>query len=254
MENLKYYSHEYFLTAGECNPQKEMPLPLLVSRLIEVATEHANIWGVGYAKLIEDNQAWVLSRVTIEMTDYPHVNEAYAINTWVEGYNRYFSQRNFEIVDNRGKVLGYARTIWLVIDMATRTMVDISNLSYVISNIYDKECPIEPQSRMKAIDVVSRVEKHTFQYAETDINRHVNSVRYVELLLNQWSMEHYEFNRVKRFEIAYVKECLGGTEYDVEVNETNTQDVMVEISNESDGMKESNCRARFVFERRKLTN
>ena len=55
MENLKYYTRDFFMTAGECTPQKEMPLPLLVSRLIEVATEHANIWGVGYAKLVEDN-------------------------------------------------------------------------------------------------------------------------------------------------------------------------------------------------------
>ena len=120
MDIMKYYTREFFLTAGECTPQKEMPLPLLVSRLIEVATEHANIWGVGYAKLIELNQAWVLSRVTVEMTDYPRVNENYTIRTWVEGYNRYFSQRNFEIVDAEGKTLGYARTIWLVIDSEKR--------------------------------------------------------------------------------------------------------------------------------------
>lgn len=250
MENLKYYSHEYFLTAGECTPQKEMPLPLLVTRLIEVATEHANIWGVGYAKLIEDNQAWVLSRVTIEMNDYPHVNEPYRINTWVEGYNRYFSQRNFEVVDCRGNVLGYARTIWLVIDSTAREMVDISSLSYVISNVYDKECPIEPQSRLKNVDN-ARVSQYKFRYTDTDINCHVNSVRYVELLLNQWDMEHYDKHRVKRFEIAYVKECLGGMTVDVAVNEDEPLDAKLEISHEVDGKREANCRARFVFEERK---
>lgn len=249
MENLKFYKHDFFLTAGECTPQKEMPLPLLVSRLIEVATEHANIWGVGYAKLIEDNQTWVLSRVTIEMTDYPHVNESYTIQTWVEGYNRFFSQRNFEILNCKGETIGFARTIWLVIDMASREMVDISSLSYVISNIYDKECPIEPQSRLRAVDN-ARVSKHTFQYAETDINCHVNSVRYVELLLNQWNLEHYDKYRTKRFEIAFVKECLGGVTYDVAVNEEMPLDSKLEISRETDGKLEANCRARFVWEER----
>lgn len=249
MTDLKYYNHEYFLTAGECTPQKEMPLPLLVTRLIEVATEHANIWGVGYAKLVEDNQAWVLSRVTIEMNDYPKVNEPYTINTWVEGYNRYFSQRNFEIVNGEGKVLGYARTIWLVIDMTAREMVDISSLSYVISNVYDKECPIEPQSRLRNVDN-ARICNHTFQYTDTDINHHVNSVRYVETILNQWSIEHYEQYRVQRFEIAYVKECLGGKCYEVAVNEDIPTDAKVEISNNSEGNREANCRARLVFEKR----
>lgn len=249
MENLKFYKRDFFLTAGECTPQKEMPLPLLVSRLIEVATEHANIWGVGYAKLVEDNQAWVLSRVTIEMTDYPHVNESYTIQTWVEGYNRYFSQRNFEILDLKGNTLGYARTIWLVIDMTAREMVDISSLSYVISNIYDKDCPIEPQSRLRPVEN-ARVNAHTFQYTDTDINCHVNSVRYVESLLNQWNIAHYEAFRVKRFEIAYVKECLGGQTYDVAVNEDEPLDAKVEISHEVDGKREANCRARFVWEQR----
>ena len=250
MDNLKFYKHQYFLTAGECTPQGEMPLPLVVSRLIEVATEHANIWGVGYANLIEANHAWVLSRVTIEMTDFPRVNEAYTIQTWVEGYNRYYSQRNFEFLDANGNVLGYARTIWLVIDLSAREMMDISNLSYIISNVYDKDCPIEPQSRLRPVDN-ARVNKHTFQYTETDINRHVNSVRYVELLLNQWDIEHYEKYRVKRFEIAYMKECHGGVTYDVAVNEDDAMDAKLEINHEVEGKTEVNCRARFVFEERK---
>ncbi|MBE6310251.1 MAG: acyl-[acyl-carrier-protein] thioesterase [Bacteroidales bacterium] len=250
MENLKLYTHEFFMTAGECTPQKEMPLPLLVSRLIEVATEHANIWGVGYAKLKELNQAWVLSRVTIEMTGYPRVNESYTIRTWVEGYNRYFSQRNFEIVNSNGDTLGYARTIWLVIDSEKREMVDISNLSYVISNIYDKDCPIEPQSRLKPL-VEGRVRQHRFLYTDTDINCHVNSVRYVEALLNQWDLEHYDKYMVKRFEIAYVKECYGECGYEVTVNEDEELDAKLEISKlVGDGRYEINCRARIVFENR----
>ena len=249
MDQMKYYTHEFFLTAGESTPQKEMPLLLLVSRLIEVATEHANIWGVGYAKLVEDNQAWVLSRVTVEMTDYPRVNESYTIRTWVEGYNRYFSQRNFEIVNAKGETLGFARTIWLVIDSLKREMVDISNLSYVISNVYDKDCPIEPQSRLRPV-TDARVAQHTFQYTDTDINCHVNSVRYVEALLNQWKLKHYEQYRVKRFEIAYMKECLAEVAYEIAVNEDNPLDTKLEITSIVDDKTEINCRARVVFENR----
>ena len=52
METPKEYIHRYFLTAGECNAQKEMSISLLTQRVIEVATEHANILGVGYADLV----------------------------------------------------------------------------------------------------------------------------------------------------------------------------------------------------------
>ena len=144
--NLKEYKQSFYLSAGECNPQAEMPLTLLMNRIIEVATNHANSWGVGYARLIEDGQGWVLSRVTIEMERYPRVDEWYSLTTWIEDYNRHFSQRNMEIADNDGNVIGYARTIWVVINLNTRESVDISKLSYIAANVTEHPCPIEPQS------------------------------------------------------------------------------------------------------------
>ena len=139
------------MTAAECNPEKEMPLSLVMTKIIEVATLHANSWGVGYADMIRNNEGWVLSRVTIEMLRYPKVNEAYTFTTWIEDYNRHFSQRNMEITDHNGEVIGYARTIWMVINFATRESSDISQLSYLRENISTHECPIAPQGRIRQI-------------------------------------------------------------------------------------------------------
>ena len=47
----KLFVSDYFLTPGECNPEQRMPLTLLINRLIEVATLHANELGIGYAYL-----------------------------------------------------------------------------------------------------------------------------------------------------------------------------------------------------------
>lgn len=122
----KIYSKSWLLTPGECNCEKEMPVWLMTERIIDVATEHANSWGVGYARLILDNQAWVLSRVAIEMKRWPKVNETYTLSTWVEDYNRHFSERNIEVTDTDGNVIGHARTVWVVIDLTTRQSCDIS--------------------------------------------------------------------------------------------------------------------------------
>ena len=47
MNNLsKEYSASYFLTPGECDSQQRMPITVLVDRIIEVATLHANTWNV----------------------------------------------------------------------------------------------------------------------------------------------------------------------------------------------------------------
>ena len=103
MTDNRYFSRNYFLTPGECNAQSEMPLWLLVEQIIEVGTLHANSWGVGYARLIEQNRGWVLSRLAVEMKRYPSVNEHYTLTTWVESYNRRFSERLVEITDENGE-------------------------------------------------------------------------------------------------------------------------------------------------------
>ena len=240
---VKEYSHTYFLTAGECDPESRLPMPLIVSRLIEVATEHANSWGVGYARLKEDGQAWVLSRVSVEMLRYPHVNEEYTITTWVESYNRHFSERNFSITDGKGEEIGMARSIWMVIDTKQRVMCDISKLSYISRNVSGRRSPMAAVPRLPQV-TEGRCEPYTFGYIDLDSNRHVNSVSYVKILMNRLGLEHYDAYCMKRLDIAYLKECHSGAAVNIHFDDRNPLEVSAEI--EADGV--AHCRARMHFE------
>lgn len=239
---IKVLSKKFYLAAGECNAEGEMPVQLLVTRLIEVATEHANTWGVGYARLIEDNHAWVLSRVVTEVTRYPRVNTHYTLTTWIEGYNRHFSQRNFELTDEDGNTLGYARTIWMVIDLSTRSGVDFNQLSYICENVIERPCPIEPATRLRPVEAV-RSAMHCFGYVDCDFNRHVNTVRYIDMLLNRFSLEHHDTHIVQRLEMAFVSESHYGQEAIVLVDDRDSADCRMEI--DIDGT--AHVKARLVF-------
>lgn len=246
MNMLKEYSKTFYLSAGECNPQGEMPLPLLVSRIIEIATLHANSWGVGFEYLIQSNQTWVLSRVTTEMKRYPRAGESYEFITWIEDYNRHYSQRNVEIRTDAGEVLGFARTIWMVIDLSERTLVDISQLSYISSNISPRECPIEPQSRLRPVADATRVVEYTFGYVDCDFNRHVNTVRYLELMMNQFELSHYDNNVIERMEIAFVKEARYGATARVMINDADSAETRISINVEDT----DRVRCRFTWKQR----
>lgn len=239
---VKEYTHSYFLTAGECDPESRLPMPLIVSRLIEVATEHANSWGVGYARLKQDGQAWVLSRVSVEMKRYPHVNEDYAITTWVESYNRHFSERNFSITDGRGEEIGIAKSIWMVIDTRQRVLCDISKLSYISRNVSDRRSPMGPVPRLQPV-TGGRCLPYTFSYIDIDSNRHVNSVSYVKILMNQLPLEHYDAHELRRLDIAYIKECLCGSTVDIRFDDRDPLDISAEIVCGD----VAHCRARLCF-------
>ena len=207
MALAEVHAEEFYLSAGECGPEQTLPVALLVSRLIEVATNHANELGVGYENLIAHGQTWVLSRVAVEMDRYPRVDERYSVVTWVEKLNRHFSTRNFMIAMADGSVAGYARTVWVGINVADRTLADISRLVPLADvALPQKECPIAEVSRHRPVAVPDRCADYCFRYSDIDSNRHVNTVRYVELLLNQWPLEFHDSHCMKRLEMSFMRE------------------------------------------------
>lgn len=241
-EDLKTFSREYYLAAGECNGEQELPIWLLANRIIEVATLHANSWGAGYKRLIQSNQAWVLSRLTIEMEEYPKVGENYTLTTWIESFNRHFSERNVEIQNDKGKAIGYARSVWAVIDITTRQSCDISALDFMKDNIIDRECPIDKQSRVKDV-AHTRECKHIFKYSDIDFNRHVNTIKYICAILDQWDLEYYDKNLIHRFEISFIKETYCGTEVIIGIDDTAADGFTAEITHEGNPL----CKSKIIF-------
>ena len=171
-EQKKIAAYIYDLEPAEGNAQQEIPLTLLVKRILETATYHAENWGVGYSTLIKENRAWVLARLAIEMSSYPGIYDKYKIETWIESYNKHFSARNFCFSSPDGKLYGYARSIWSVIDIQNRTSVDITTFRHIENNVGEKDCPIAPQSKIKPVNDENPI-IYPIRYSDIDINRHI---------------------------------------------------------------------------------
>ncbi len=211
-ENEAIITRRFYLSAAECNAQQELSLPLLAQKLIDVATEHANILGIGNPNMPHPDMGWVLSRLTVEMNRYPHENTDYSITTWVEDWNRHFSRRAFSIADSDGNIMGYARSIWMVLNTSDRSNAGLSGLNFKPEWISDIECPIPMQEKHVRIEPEENSPFYRFKYCDIDFYRHVNTVRYIDLLLNQFDMQEYDANIVNRLEISFLHEASYGME------------------------------------------
>ena len=49
---------------------------------------------------------------------------------------------------------------------------------------------------------------YTFRYTDLDFNRHVNTVRYLELLIDQWPLAWYDSHSLVRLDMAFLHEAL----------------------------------------------
>ena len=231
----KVYTHRYHLTAAQCNGQRELAPPMLLQHIIEVATEHADALGVGFRNLADDGVLWVLSRCAFEVKRYPKILEDYSLSTWVESYNHHFSQRNFEIRDAADNTIGYARTIWVAIDLKTRRPASLTNFDYLARVVSEKQCPISPQGKIRPALTPQMSHPYTFQVSDIDINRHVNSARYAELVINQLDLDTYDRLLVSRFEIEYRRETHFGDTVEVNSIITPGGDTMETVIARPDG-------------------
>ena len=212
---------------------------VLGNHLLNCAGFHASERGFGIAEINEDHYTWVLSRLAIELEDMPRQYEDFTIHTWIENVYRLFTDRNFELVNKDGKTIGYARSVWAMISMETRKPADLLTLHGESLNQYvsDRECPISKPNRVKVVQDNS-VAEYLTKYSDIDINGHVNSIKYIEHILDLFPMETFKQRSIRRFEVSYVAESYygdmlsfymeekGESEYDIEVKKNN-QEVVV---------------------------
>jgi len=196
-----------------CDIHKELFLGHLGNHLLNAADFHSNDRGFGVSYLQTISRTWVLSRLVVEMQRMPSIYDEFYVETWVESAMRYFTNRNFHIEDRDGNTLGYGRSIWAMIDIGTRrpaNILDVNDGEIESWIETERENPIERPSRVMMSHDAAFAGEIVARYSDVDINGHVNSVKYIEHLLDLIPMDVYRTKFIKRFDIAYVAESYGG--------------------------------------------
>lgn len=209
----------------------KLTLPHLTNYILNTAGYHAEECGFGILAINQSNHSWVLSRLVIEMTVYPKHYEKIRIQTWVENVMRMFTMRNFAFLDKDGKVLGYARTIWAMIDQATRKPLDLvhTNISDFFCN---KECPIPKSGKIPTLDGDPK-ETFTIKYSDIDINQHFNSSKYVEHIVDAFTLHKFEKRDIRRFEIEFIAEGKFNETIYLHKQESRDNEFVIELKNEN---------------------
>lgn len=209
--NLDILKKDFFLTAGEADAQSRMSIALLAQRAIETATDHSNILGIGYEDMKRLSLRWVVLKMAIEITRFPEINEKYSIKTWIEGVNRFFSNRAMELLDERGRQIARIHTVWAAIDEQTRGISTLGHIPKDRFPIYRQMFQIEslPEAAVKMNDDV--VERNiVFPTSSIDFNRHVNAISYIKAAIDNRDVDFYDKNSITRFDVAFEHECYLG--------------------------------------------
>jgi acyl-ACP thioesterase len=243
----KVGKYQFLAEPFHCDFSGRLFMGHLGNHMLNAADFHSTDRGFGMKYLMTIKRSWVLSRLAIEVNEMPEQYTKFNIETWVENAMRFFTQRNFAVTDDNGKVYGYGRSVWAMIDTDSRQPCDILSIKDGAINEWieaEKPCPIDKGGRVKMSDNAEFVHAIDTYYNDVDINGHINSVKYIEHVLDLWSIDWYKEHRIQRFEIAYVAESHAGDKLSFYREETGENEFCVRIVR-TDGTE--CCRSKVKF-------
>lgn len=181
----------------------------IISYMLNVAGVDADNKGFGVAALQDNKYTWVLSRLGIEIIHQAEQYSNIEIDTWVNEFNRLSSTRNFRMRLG-DELLAAGVSQWCMLNMETRQVVDMSLLKDTYERaMVDTPSPIAAPARLRSTEYTAQSERPVV-YSDIDFNRHVNTLRYVDMVFDAISLEAIESNNGMRIDFNFIAEARYG--------------------------------------------
>jgi acyl-ACP thioesterase len=202
-ETFKIHSYE----AGPSS----FATPQSICRFLqEVASNHADKLGVSGEVISSAGQMWVLSQLSLKMSEYPKWHDFLSIKTWpTKRTTPLRAYRDFALFDDTSRETGKASSMWLLLDKESRRPVKIQSfLNKYTSDGHSPDllCPIEKDLFDKQnSQISSRISK--VRASDIDYNFHVNNVCYLEWALEAILPEVRLRNFMSEFDVHFIREA-----------------------------------------------
>ena len=200
------FSKDWEINFTQCTPNGYLKYTDLCNLLQLTAAAHSELGGISFSDMQEFDQAWVLSRMRVEISKLPKWKDTVTIKTWINTLENSRSVRALEVYVNGIKVIG-SETFWAVINTEKRRPEALA-LPFEHFEIFPENKATEKGlSKIKLLDnIKDKVFNKVVVLSDLDIVNHVNNVKYLEWCLDFVSPELILNQKIDAFEMNFLKE------------------------------------------------
>ena len=195
---------------GEIDRSDRLTLASVFNFFQETAISHAENLGVGRNSLAQTSQAWIMSRMSVQIDQRPRYRDTIKVRTWPRGGERLFAIRNYDIRDSHDISVVQGTSYWLIIDAEKRrplrpqSLIDKLPLNDGVNTLPSGAVGLtEHQNLQKAAE-------RKAAYSDLDYNGHVNNVSYIQWIQDALDPLLLENAVHIRCDINYLNEILSG--------------------------------------------
>ncbi|KQO22750.1 acyl-ACP thioesterase [Flavobacterium sp. Leaf82] len=214
-------SKDWEINFTQCTPTGFLKYTDLCNILQLTAAAHSEVGGISFFDMQEFHQAWVLSRMRVEVSALPKWQDIVTVKTWINSLENSRSVRALEMYVNGKKIVG-CETYWAVFNTQARRPEPLA-LPYEHFELFpENRATNEGFSKININHEKEAVFEKTVYLSDLDIVNHVNNVKYLE-----WCLDHVDEKRilkqeVKSFEMNFMKELSLKDQVVIHESEDNT--------------------------------
>ncbi|KAL5553043.1 hypothetical protein UlMin_040444 [Ulmus minor] len=213
------YKQTLVIRSYEVGPDKTATLESILNLLQETALNHVWMSGLlsdGFGAthgMMRNNLIWVVSRMQVQVDQYPIWGEIIDIDTWVGASGKNGMRRDWLIRSQAtGHVLARGTSTWVMMNRKTRRLskmpeevrAEISPWfieKYAIKeDVPEKIVKLDDKAKYKNTDLKPK-------RSDLDMNQHVNNVKYVRWMLEAIPDHILESNQMSDITLEYRREC-----------------------------------------------
>ncbi|RPJ38411.1 MAG: hypothetical protein EHM27_11225 [Deltaproteobacteria bacterium] len=214
----------------------------LFAYLLNSAWNHAKGTGYGYEELSARNLMWVLIKMQLIINRQPKWGDRIAIETWGKRIERLYALRDFAVSSASGEKMISATSSWMVLNKRSGRPQRLHQKTDCFPWQPGREEIETNLQKVPELQGGRQIARFGVQFSDIDVNRHVNSTKYLQWMIDSHSLEHLEGAELKAADLSFLAEALPYDEVAV-FSEGRGDGELCSVTRVSDN-KEL-CRARF---------
>lgn len=232
MDNKNIDSFPFYAETFLADSKGRMRPSNICSSMLNFAYRHADARGFGSTSSL----GWVIARMGVHVERVPLEKERLRVDTWIRNLYHGFTDRCVRMVDEDGNEVVSMIATFAMIDLETRTSIDLSSDIGVAMN----GCLVpDEQLALRRIPSINRtpVEEVTFKrrphYSDIDVNGHMNSIRYIDHILDAMPIEYIMSHDLTDIVVAYMQEGSATEELSYGIKELEPDHYIVQVTKEN---------------------
>ncbi len=211
MESTTLFKKNYHIDLRDVDLNKSLKLSSLFSFFQDIASLAAENLGYGINELGEKfGVAWILMRLRVDILRHPRLDEEITIETWPQVPKKLEFERDYIVRDRNGNIIIRAVSAWVIMDIHERKLkrTDVINIQY--PSIMEEraiECKL---GKIKDFGYLQNAYKKVIGYSDIDFNGHLNNSKYVDYIMDCFTVEEHQKYHVTSIEVNFKNEALPG--------------------------------------------